>query len=1448
MATVTIMMTSNSYNCPKPTTPSEPHGSNNKPLDKSEHEHEQVSSYVKRNDVTGAGVISARKPFVSVCASACASALTSLGYNQKEQQRGQPHQLLQEQQKYQFSQQISSQYSLSSSQSTRATTQTTKTKNNSRTSSTSTKHSFHRVYGQSPSMSRLIAAENESFCSYSASASASAEDCENDSLSTTTTASFASPHHRPRRSIRAWHNTDDAEEPPVRPARNPVHCEDQGEDEPSIPTRPRFSSNTSLEVTTVTEEEEEHEREQQKEEQSQQQQHDNSMWTRQEVEKVVTSVMAIVQKDSRATDTATDNQSSQQTLPDDAEKHTRSTNSSLRDTEESLSDSEGDEQNHHHYNHHGHGSSTCRVKPQFCHPPKGLFLVNSETNTSTTPAQRAAALRKHLSLVRLTGKRRPRDTSATAVEQLDNTRNTTTNDQAVAAQERTQESSQKTFRFRAACLRRHVSISKLVPHQSFKSILSQKGKSDLVAKQNIRNAESQKEEEVEIVFEPLNQMETFEQATVQAIDTSIDSIQKDGFSQKMYRAEPSGSRGVDVTCRPRRRAGPRRLLSLSRLLGSPRRRVLKKLNSARRLQQVELAQKRKSITAPDFVVMPIAEDKFHQEILTSALAPIEPPQEFTVCNPDWQEVAKTVPNSPVITQQEFTVCHPQSISVDKDAILTETNKMFNICPAALSVTLPGENTNGLNGEKNKTGSADFPISSDTVVSEGLFGLEILEKTSADERNEKTIDVKESKKQEYAGERSLSDFSPIELQLAAKIGEDLVARYGPFPSKSSVSKQLESLSLTQRSAFNEIKDAWEAEWSLKHRRAKQPWNDEIILRVAMFADYSPDKAVDLLRRMAVNHWNNAARRVTATKLADDMKSLAVVPLPRLTSNEATDVVYICPARFNTNVNPMRLLTYAMNCLYDRHGDTPSDCRVGLLMNMEGYSFSSKQQKAFAFTDWISWMEFIQGRNGPLSVVEILLVNVSTEFKLVWKARLRSQCHEGFSWRFKFVEEATDLDKYLCRGFETSLPADLPRGQASVQKLVRDFSTYRQALEDIVFDLSDRGNVDESEDENEEAGTSSLSIDRRATMIRHASMPSIEGSKRAQPSRHRWDSKGKHSSTLPPSRPSRREMLNRSSSFQSIRCSTGSGSRHKSPRSSSSPRSASRKAATLQQIPEFQGGLAKTSENRKETQTGREVSRDTSTRSLPESRCEGDRGSKMCRRHASSSNIDTDRQSPRSSRRDVFAVPNIAPVSSSRRSNYSQKTIIERSRANRISRRPSMSRSTSAHSLQSSNKSAKNRRRHMKRTISLPSLPETIKEEEEEEDEGSLKVKSILQLARSNTEKDADSVDSVKLSRIKLGREDKVEEQIEPAPLLPTTRRQSFPLVRSSMHASPPCVKQPPNDDIINSYAPGENNNDPPVVPVDLTKIFQSLTSSTNSDSSALAGHRKQLGRVSSSKSV
>ena len=287
-------------------------------------------------------------------------------------------------------------------------------------------------------------------------------------------------------------------------------------------------------------------------------------------------------------------------------------------------------------------------------------------------------------------------------------------------------------------------------------------------------------------------------------------------------------------------------------------------------------------------------------------------------------------------------------------------------------------------------------------------------------------------------------SLIELELVAKLGASVVDRYGPYQPKTAVRSILHNLDPSEMSLYEKIKETWEEEWTLIHPSDTQPWDDGTIFFVGQFAKFELEESVELLRRMNPVHWQSCAKLASISSMSEDMQCNAVAPLPEVATKLANDIIYILPAKFERTSDPLRLITYTLRCMLDRYGDKPMDCKLALLMNLEGFQFSPKQLEAFPIKDWISLVQLVQGQNGPLRATQVLFVNPSDSFLKVWDTTLRQHC-PGTSWMFHMIEDARDIKKFLKGKCEDKLPDDLPFGQKAMHDLVTNFLEYRQALE-------------------------------------------------------------------------------------------------------------------------------------------------------------------------------------------------------------------------------------------------------------------------------------------------------------------------------------------------------------------------------------------------------------------
>ena len=294
---------------------------------------------------------------------------------------------------------------------------------------------------------------------------------------------------------------------------------------------------------------------------------------------------------------------------------------------------------------------------------------------------------------------------------------------------------------------------------------------------------------------------------------------------------------------------------------------------------------------------------------------------------------------------------------------------------------------------------------------------------------------------------------IQVRVATQIGHDLVNRYGPHPPQASLVSKLYALPSGQRSNFRQIKTAWHKEWATLHPTDPQPWSDESLLRVWNWVNFDKEQAMKVLRNMKPSHWHTSFHEVSANSLAKDFASRAVLPLPGISTKSCSNVIYIRPSRFFAVKDPLRLITYTMNCIYDRYGDSSSSCKMALLVNLKGYHLTSRQQDKFGFADWVSLIQLVQGESGPIKAVQVFFVNAQFDFLELWDTHLQPFCKFGTLAQFYFADNANNLDIYFEPGFEDGLTKDLQQGKTSTRELISDFLTYRKALEKLLHEEHD-----------------------------------------------------------------------------------------------------------------------------------------------------------------------------------------------------------------------------------------------------------------------------------------------------------------------------------------------------------------------------------------------------------
>ena len=86
--------------------------------------------------------------------------------------------------------------------------------------------------------------------------------------------------------------------------------------------------------------------------------------------------------------------------------------------------------------------------------------------------------------------------------------------------------------------------------------------------------------------------------------------------------------------------------------------------------------------------------------------------------------------------------------------------------------------------------------------------------------------------------------------------------------------------------------------------------------------------------------------------------------------------------------------------------------------------------------------LQGRV-PVRVRMFLIVNPPSWFGKIW-AIMKGMLAADFRKKVHMIPDS-EVSKFLAPGFETYLPDEMTKGLADTDAMVKDFITYRKALE-------------------------------------------------------------------------------------------------------------------------------------------------------------------------------------------------------------------------------------------------------------------------------------------------------------------------------------------------------------------------------------------------------------------
>ena len=324
---------------------------------------------------------------------------------------------------------------------------------------------------------------------------------------------------------------------------------------------------------------------------------------------------------------------------------------------------------------------------------------------------------------------------------------------------------------------------------------------------------------------------------------------------------------------------------------------------------------------------------------------------------------------------------------------------------------------------------------------------------------------------------------LQQAIVEQVGEGPVLRFGPVCQPTALPQQISKLSIDKLDAYIKIKATLEAEQADEAK--KDRLSGEILLRVAMFCNFSLEPSMKLLRRT-----DSSCLRLSANRIANDLKRNIVVPLPFLQTKEGHDMIYFCPERIQPKDDSASMLKsmliYAMNSIYERHRNPRR--KMAMLINLSNWTM----KEHFALDHWLQIIDIFQGHVAPMRISQVFLVKPPEDFDRAFKM-IKFMCKAGYDHRFHRLKCEEALSQFFSLGYETYLPNDFECGMVPVEHLVRDFVSYRQALERLAKQSSYKSSPRHKQKSSAQSINSVEATpkiqNKRPTFQRHSSMPGL-----------------------------------------------------------------------------------------------------------------------------------------------------------------------------------------------------------------------------------------------------------------------------------------------------------------------------------------------------------------------
>lgn len=246
-------------------------------------------------------------------------------------------------------------------------------------------------------------------------------------------------------------------------------------------------------------------------------------------------------------------------------------------------------------------------------------------------------------------------------------------------------------------------------------------------------------------------------------------------------------------------------------------------------------------------------------------------------------------------------------------------------------------------------------------------------------------------------------------------------------------QMASLTPDERKAVQTLKKKWESQSKIPHE-----FDDAMYLRFARCSPGPKKFNVDTAWKV-MKKYDGRYLKMKIEDLEDQLLTETLFIPPGLTSIDGHECFYMKPARYFPKVTPTHViidnLAYCMSVLVENEKSCTEG--IGFVANMDDWSFTN-----FSVSYCLNFMKMLQGRI-PVRVRMFLIVNPPSWFGKIWDI-MKSMLSKDFQKKVHMIP-ASELNKFLAKGYEKYLPSELEGGMVNSTEVVERFIAHRKSVE-------------------------------------------------------------------------------------------------------------------------------------------------------------------------------------------------------------------------------------------------------------------------------------------------------------------------------------------------------------------------------------------------------------------